>query len=130
MVRVEYGTYTNKIPITKAKNITDAIDIKAGKNHTVILKSTGEVYVTGSNLYGELGQNDVNIRKTKEFTKVPGLRDIVKIGTGDSQNLALKSDGTVMTWGSNIYKQLGIGSNETSIRTTYKGAKPTKHPIY
>lgn len=80
MVRVEFGTYTNKIPVTKAKNITDAIDIKAGKNHTVILKSTGEVYVTGSNLYGELGQNDVNIRKVKEFTKVPDLGDIVKIG--------------------------------------------------
>lgn len=41
---------------------------------------------------------------------------------GDSQNLALKSDGTVLTWGSNIYRQLGIGSNDTSI------GLPTKIP--
>lgn len=108
------GTYTNKIPVTRAKNITDIVDIRAGKNHAIILKSTGEVYVTGSNLYGELGQNDVSIRKTKEFTKVPNLRDIVKVGAGDSQNLALKIDGTVMTWGANIYKQLGTGITETS----------------
>ena len=124
------GSYTNKIGVTKAKNITDAIDIKAGKNHVVVLKSTGEVYVTGSNLYGELGQNDVNIRKTKEFVKVPNLRDIVKIGAGNTQNLALQIDGSVITWGSNIYKGLGLGTganlpdgidpNATSIGTPVK----------
>lgn len=73
------GSYTSKIPVTKAKNVTDVIDIKAGKNHCVILKSTGEVYVSGSNLYGELGQNDSNIRKTKEFIKIPNLDNIVMI---------------------------------------------------
>ena len=90
MARVEHGVYTNKIPVTKSKNITDAIDVKAGKNHTVILKSTGEVFVTGSNLYGELGQNDVNIRKTKEFTKVPDFKDIVKIGVRRLAKLSTK----------------------------------------
>ena len=90
MVKVEYGTYTNKISVTRAKNITDAIDIKAGKNHTVILKSTGEIYVAGSNLYGELGQNDVNIRKVKEFTKVASLRDIVKIGVRRFTEFSIK----------------------------------------
>lgn len=116
-VKEEFGTYTNKILVTKSKNITNAIDIKAGKNHAIILKSTGEVYVTGSNLYGELAQNNVSIRKIKEFTKISELKNIVKIGAGDTQNLALGIDGTVMTWGSNIYKQLGLVTSETGIDT-------------
>ncbi len=50
------GSYTNIVRTpTKAKYITDIIDIEAGKNHTIALKSTGEVYVTGLNMYGQLG---------------------------------------------------------------------------
>jgi len=114
------GSYTNKIKVTRAKNITGVIDIKAGKNHTVALKSNGEVYVTGSNLYGELGQNDENIRKVKEFTKVESLKDIVQIGVGDSTVQALTIEGEVYTWGSNIYKELGIGSESISSRKPNK----------
>ena len=62
------GSYTNSIQITKVKYLTGVIDIKAGKNHVIALKNTGEVYASGSNLYGELGRNSVTTRKTKEST--------------------------------------------------------------
>ncbi|MDE5831044.1 MAG: hypothetical protein K2H53_05425 [Clostridia bacterium] len=91
MEKEEYGSYTSKLKITKAKNISDAVDIKAGKNYTVILKSTGEVYVTGSNLYGELGQNNTTLRKVKEFTKVESLKDICMISAGYTHVLALRT---------------------------------------
>lgn len=81
MEKEESGSYTNKITVTKAKNISDVIDIKAGKNHVIALKSNGEVYVTGSNLYGELGINDTKIRKVDEFAKVANLDNVVMIGT-------------------------------------------------
>lgn len=122
MEKVESGSYTNKITVTKAKNISDVIDIRAGKNHTLVLKSNGEVYVTGSNLYGELGQSHSKIRKVDEFTKVPNLDNVVMIGAGDSHNLALKTDGTVYTWGSNIYKELGVNSNNSYIGNPTKVA--------
>ncbi|MCI8620528.1 MAG: hypothetical protein HFJ50_01570 [Clostridia bacterium] len=48
------GDYKQKSTITKVQNITDVIDVSAGKNHTNILRSTGEVLVTGSNMFGEL----------------------------------------------------------------------------
>ena len=120
MVREEFGSYTNKITVTQSKNISDVIDIKAGKNHAIILKSNGEVYATGSNLYGELGQNDTKRRKVDQFIKVPGLDNIVMIASGDSHNMALKADGTVYTWGFNLYKELGVNSN-----SNYVG-EPTK----
>lgn len=120
MEKEESGSYTNKIGIKQAKNITDVIDIRAGKNHVVALKSNGEVYVTGSNLYGELGQNNTNIRKTDEFIKVENIDKVVKIAAGDSHNIAIKEDGTVYTWGTNIYKELGVGTNNSYVGTATK----------
>lgn len=114
------GSYTGKISVIRAKNISGVIDIKAGKNHAVALRSTGEVYVTGSNLYGELGQKDSGIRRTKEFTKVQNLQNVVAIGAGDSTSLALKDIGEVYTWGSNIYKEQGIGSTDISVQEPSK----------
>ncbi len=139
------GSYTSKIEINRALHITDAIDIKAGKNHTMILRSTGEVYVTGSNLYGELGiargvvrsestlgstlsqAEQVNfaeqnllgaggsINKVKQFTKVEGLDKVVAISAGDSNNTVLTTKGEIYSWGSNIYKELGVGSTNAHL---------------
>lgn len=114
------GSYTSSIKVTKAKNLTGIIDIKAGKNHVIALKNTGEVYASGSNLYGELGRNSVTTRKTKEFIKVPNLSNIVMVGAGDTHSMALDIDGNVWTWGSNLYKELGLNSIATSIQTPTK----------
>ena len=97
--------------------MTDVIDIKAGKNFTLALKVDGTVWASGSNLYGELGQNDTGLTKVKEFTKVKELEGIVMIEAGDSTALALDKEGNVYTWGSNIYKELGLGSLGTYIDT-------------
>ncbi len=110
------GSYTNKIPWTKAKFITDVIEIKAGKNHTIALKSNGDVYVTGSNLYGELALG-TDVRKANTFVKVEGLDKVVGITAGDSNNMAIKTDGKVYAWGENIYKELGVGSTSSYVNT-------------
>ena len=92
MERVQFGSYTSSIQITKAKNIRGIIDIRAGKNHVIALKNTGEVYASGSNLYGQLGRNSVLITRTKEFIKVPNVENAVMIGTGEEHSLALDLD--------------------------------------
>ena len=110
------GSYTNVITTpTKAKYLTNVIDISAGKNHSILLKGTGEVYVSGINKFGELGQ-ELNIKKTAEFTKVTEINKIARIDASDSSNIALNIDGNVYTWGQNIYGELGIG-NKTSTYT-------------
>lgn len=43
--------------------ITDAIDIAASYNHTIILRADGTVWSTGYNQYGELGTGDTEERK-------------------------------------------------------------------
>ena len=114
------GSYTNSIQITKVKYLTGVIDIKAGKNHAIALKNTGEVYASGSNLYGELGRNAETVRRTKEFIKVPILENIVMVGAGNNHSMALDSNGNVWTWGSNIYKELGLNSEAISVQTPTK----------
>jgi len=104
------GSYTNKvITPTKAKSMTDVIDIAVGKNHSILLKSTGEVYVTGLKLYGQLGNNDTSIKKLNTFTKVENLTSVARISATDSGNIVSTVNGQVYTWGLNIYGELGLG---------------------
>ncbi len=104
------GSYTNKVSIpTKAKYISDIIDIEIGKNHAIALKTTGEVYVTGLNMYGQLGSGNTTIKKVSHFTKVESLKEVGRIGTTESGNIIATVDGEVYTWGLNIYGELGLG---------------------
>ncbi|MCI8519452.1 MAG: hypothetical protein HFJ51_05205 [Clostridia bacterium] len=100
-----------------AKNMTDVIEIKAGRNYTLALKSTGEIFVTGSNIYGELSQNNMGIRRINKFTKIESIDHVVKISAGDTHALALRDNGKVYTWGNNVYENLGVGLNNTIIDT-------------
>ncbi len=104
------GSYTNIVRTpTKAKYITDIIDIEAGKNHTIALKSTGEVYVTGLNMYGVIGNGSTEVKKISQFAKVESIKGIGRIGATESGNITATVDGRVYTWGLNIYGELGLG---------------------
>ena len=113
------GSYTNKVANpTKAKYIADVIDISVGKNHSILLKTTGEVYVTGLNIYGQLGNNDTSIKKVDTFTKVEGLTGIARISATDSANIVSTINGKVYTWGLNIYGELGLGDKVNKYEPT------------
>ena len=114
------GSYTSKTTVKKSQNIANAVDIKAGENHAVVLMSTGEVYATGSNLYGQLAQDVNQVRRLKQFTKIQNLSKVVMIATGDNHNIALKSDGTIYTWGSNENEELGLQLKTNYVQTPTK----------
>lgn len=80
----ECGSYTNKITVTNSKNMLDVIDIKAGKNNVIALKSTGEIYVSGTN-YGISTD-----RQTNKFIKVEGLNQICMITAGTTREYCIK----------------------------------------
>ncbi|KAK3604767.1 hypothetical protein CHS0354_000425 [Potamilus streckersoni] len=82
------------------------VKISAGINHSLALKSNGELWAWGSNFSGQLGDGTTTNRNSP-----------VKIGEGYSQisagayhNLALKSNGELWAWGWNVYGQLGDGT--------------------
>ena len=58
---------------TKEEEITDAIDVAAGANHTLILRKDGTVWATGYNNKGQfplillLDENGVVLKKWEEY---------------------------------------------------------------
>jgi len=81
-------------------------------------KSDGTVLAWGGNSAGQLGDGSTSQRLSP--VQVSGLGSgsgVSKIGAGSTFALALKSDGTLLAWGSNANGQLGDGTVYTTNRT-------------
>jgi alpha-tubulin suppressor-like RCC1 family protein len=92
---------------------TVAPRIAAGANHTVVLLSDGTLKAWGSNLFGQLGDG-TNTSSNTPVT-ITGLGGtVLAVAAGGNHTLALMSDGTVKAWGSNLFGQLGDGTNTSS----------------
>jgi alpha-tubulin suppressor-like RCC1 family protein len=90
------------------------------------IDSLGQVFATGLNAEGELGNGGV-AAATQIWSKVLLLTDVIKLvipkGTSlaaDTCVFALKSDGTVWVWGQNTAGYLGvtIGNKSTPVQTS------------
>ncbi|MDD2913580.1 MAG: RCC1 repeat-containing protein, partial [Candidatus Pacebacteria bacterium] len=118
------GTTTNKYTPVQVKGVggvdylTSIVHVAAGYHHTLALKSDGTVYSWGYNEYGALGDGTTTNKYTPVQVKGVGgagyLSSIENIWAGSVFfSMALKDDGTVWTWGSNEYGQLGDGTTTT-----------------
>ena len=92
----------------------NVVQVSAGWNHTVALRSDGTVWTFGIDSEGELGNgnNTTNSAFPYQVT-VNGntpLTNVVSVSGGDFHTAVLKSDGTVWTWGQNLLGQLGNGT--------------------
>ncbi len=88
---------------------SSAAAIDGGPGQTVAL-SGGTVYTCGTNYYGQLGYGTTSNTNNWPLSSVSGLSSVIKVDSGTSHIVALKSDGTVWTWGFNGYGQLGDNS--------------------
>ena len=79
-----------------------AVAVAAGSQFTVALFPGGIVRTAGLNNYGQLGNGTVSDSRTLVST---GLTDVTAIDVGGYHVAALKSDGTVWSWGRNIEGQ-------------------------
>ncbi|MBC2727352.1 X2-like carbohydrate binding domain-containing protein [Desulfosporosinus sp.] len=93
--------------------LTHVVAIATSEYHTLALKSDGTVWAWGNNYEGNLGDGTDIKRLTPVPVKSPDgtgyLTNIIAIAAGDAHSMALKSDGTVWTWGQNAFGQLGNG---------------------
>lgn len=87
------------------------VAVAAGLNFSMALCEDGAVATWGWNAYGQLGNDTLTSRSTPGalFWKAPAeVRYARAISAGGYHALALCTDGTVMGWGLNTYRQLGI----------------------
>lgn len=84
--------------------------VAAGMMHSLAVRTDGTAWAWGSDQYGQLGDGAaLTTRPTPvQVTGLSSIRQVAAAGSGGSYSLALRSDGTVWTWGDNSYGQLGI----------------------
>lgn len=106
------GSITHKYTPVPVEALSGLASASGGDGHTLALRWNGTLWAWGYNAYGQLGDGSVVQRLTPvavhdgagEFTGA------VAISAGAHHSLALKSDGTVWTFGQNDRGQLGDGS--------------------
>jgi alpha-tubulin suppressor-like RCC1 family protein len=92
------------VPVTGLAGVSA---ISAGAFHSLALLRSGVAMAWGSNSRGQLG--DGAMGKDHDLAHaVTGLSGVTAISAGAFDNLALVSDGTVVSWGSNEWGALGF----------------------
>lgn len=91
--------------------------IAAGGWHSLVICNDSTVKAFGENASGQLGDGTTTDQNLP--VNVTGLTGIIAVSGGGDQleahSMALKSDGTVWCWGSNLYGGLGNGSTTNSL---------------
>jgi alpha-tubulin suppressor-like RCC1 family protein len=104
------GTQTSRCsPGTVAGGGTTWCQISAGELSTASVKTDGTIWTWGSNCCGVLGDGTVQFR-TSPGTIAGGGTEWRKVSSGRSHTLAVKSDGTIWSWGCGGQGRLGDGT--------------------
>jgi RHS repeat-associated protein len=107
------GTTTNSSTPVEVSGLTNVVAIACGAYHSLALKADGTVWTWGDDSAGQLGNGST--RNSSTPVQVSGLTNVVQIANGDKYfGEALKSDGTVWTWGDNSNGELGNGNHTAS----------------
>ena len=114
------GTTTDRntpVPVILAGGsaVTGITQISGGGDYALMLKSDGTVYTCGYGANGQLGDggtsnNDTGLVQVLGVGGSGNLTDITQIAAAESTSLALKSDGTMYSWGNNADGQNGLGT--------------------
>ncbi|MEA3372038.1 MAG: Ig-like domain-containing protein [Campylobacterota bacterium] len=99
---------SSRVAVQEDTNSTNWVSVSTGLNHTVALKSNGELWTWGSDYYGQLGNGESNENKNSP-TQIDGTWSSVSAG-GDF-TIAIKTDGTLWAWGYNANRELGLGND-------------------
>jgi alpha-tubulin suppressor-like RCC1 family protein len=98
------GTTTDRYTPVQVSDLSGVTAIASGWYHTAALKSDGTVWAWGNNGFGQLGDGTTTNRYIP--VQMSSLSGIAAIAVGGGEygyhTVALKSDGTVWTWGSNF----------------------------
>ena len=102
------GTLISKSPIKIMDNVAA---ISAGGVHTVAIKTDGSLWTWGRNNVGQLGDGTAGYENIKS-TPIKIMDNVAAVSAGYWYTAAIKTDGSLWTWGYNEYGQLGDGTTD------------------
>lgn len=86
---------------------TRIVSVTAGTNHTLAISEYGHLWTCGRGRHGQLGHGTFHDEgPLQRVNALVGCR-IVSAAAGIAHSMALASDGSLFTWGSGQYGQLG-----------------------
>jgi alpha-tubulin suppressor-like RCC1 family protein len=107
-------TVNRSNPVTTSGGGTDWKIVDFGNFSCAAIKTDGTLWLWGDNRAGQLGIG-TTISKASPVTVSGGGTNWNQISVGTSHVAAIKTDGTLWTWGDNIFGELG---NNTTINTS------------
>ena len=107
-------------------NIKRMMMAAAGGSGGASTETVGELWTWGGGWSGQLGLGNTTNRS--EPTQVGSLTDWEKVNAGSrpNNNAAIKTDGTLWTWGYNYYGSLGIGTSQASLGANADKSSPVQ----
>jgi len=88
--------------------------LSVGNVFALVLGTDGSVWGWGSNSFGELALAPGNTPVTRPVKVIAAGSHITQLSAGTGYVLALRSDGTVLGWGSDDFGQIGNGTTAQS----------------
>jgi alpha-tubulin suppressor-like RCC1 family protein len=116
------GTVTTSSTATQVGTLTNWSDIAAGgetaltTDHVIATKFDGTLWSWGAGTLGALGRGNATVGAAaggihySSPCQVGSLTDWKFVSAGSQVSGCIKTDGTLWTWGTNIYGQLGVGN--------------------
>jgi alpha-tubulin suppressor-like RCC1 family protein len=124
----EYGqlgtgnTSSRSAPVNTSGGGINWKQVSCGYAHSAAIKTDGTLWTWGYNLYGQLGNGNTS-NYSSPITTSGGGTNWTQVSCGYAHSAAIKTDGTLWTWGFNTPGQLGTNntSNYSSPVTTSGG---------
>jgi alpha-tubulin suppressor-like RCC1 family protein len=102
-------------PVTTFAGGNNWKQVNSGGTHTAAIKTDGTLWVWGTGSFGRLGNNQTTVRSTP-VTTFSGGTNWKQASAGEQHTAAIKTDGTLWTWGLGSSGRLGV--NDTTQRNT------------
>ncbi len=118
---------------TPGKVMDHVRDVSAGYYHTAALTEDGTLWTWGENGCGQLGNGGTGTvfecydgyELSYETLPVKVMTDVVSVSAGEEYTAAIRSDGSLWTWGNNDRGQLGNGGGGNAEgRADYNDVRP------
>jgi alpha-tubulin suppressor-like RCC1 family protein len=112
---------------TNWKQVSCALSdgVVGGRTHVAAIKTDGTLWLWGRGPYGQLGINNALLATARltPVTTFAGGTNWKQVSTGNLCTAAIKTDGTLWTWGYGLTGRLGNGSfsNQLTPITTFAG---------
>lgn len=109
------STTSKSSPVQIVTASRDWRKVSAGQSHCAAIKTDGTLWSWGYGNFGELG-NNANGRRSSPVQTVAGGTNWRDVVAGHTHTAAIKTDGTLWTWGQN--PSGGLGDNTVTSRSS------------